>query len=504
MRSLILPALVGLLAACASVPADANDTQRRTNVLVVVADDLGFHDIGANNPDGFYDTPNLDRLARSGVRFTRGYAANPVCSPTRYSLMTGKYPTRAQATNYFSGRRAGRFAPAPFEDRMRLEERTLAEALKAAGYATFFAGKWHLGPDEDHWPTRQGFDVNRGGHASGGPYGGKKYFSPYGNPRLEDGPDGEHLPDRLAREALAFASEPRDAPFFAYLCFYSVHTPLMAPPELVAKYEARAAALPDTGPVFATEEQVFPDAGDRRVRVVQDHAVYAAMVEAMDRAVGVLLDGLEERGLADDTLVVFTSDHGGLSTSEGHPTSNLPLRGGKGWTYEGGLRVPLLVRWPGHTRAGTTSDVPALSTDLFPTVLDICDVDEATASTQALAVDGQSLAAVLEGGTGPERDLHWHYPHYSNQGGFPSGALLEVSKDDGGRWKLIERFEDGSIQLFDLLHDPGERDDLSDRHPERVAAMRARLHAWYQDVDARFLEPLEPQEPGGSQPWRPR
>lgn len=472
----------------------------RPNVLVIVADDLGQMDVGAYNAACFYDTPNLDDLASSGMRFTSAYAANPVCSPTRYSLLTGKYPTRAAVTNWFTGKRTGRFAGAPFEDRMDLDETTLAEALRAAGYATFFAGKWHLGPTEEFWPTRQGFEINRGGFSRGGPYGGKKYFSPYGNPRLEDGPPGEHLPDRLARETLHFATQSRDAPFFAYLCFYSVHTPLMAPEDLVAKYTARAEALGESID-FATEAQVFPNAGERRVRIVQNHAVYAAMVEAMDRAVGTLLDGLEQSGLTENTIVFFTSDHGGLSTSEGHPTSNLPYRGGKGWTYEGGLRVPLLVRAPGRTRAGSLSDTPVCSIDLFPTVVDLVGLTGFDAGGSR-DVDGVSLRGVLGGAPAlpKERSLFWHYPHYSNQGGFPSGAIRS------GNWKLIERYEDGAAQLFDLEQDPGERNDLYATEPARAHDLREELHAWYQKVGARFLEPLPAGDHAGAErpaPWRP-
>ncbi|MCA8976203.1 MAG: sulfatase, partial [Planctomycetes bacterium] len=326
--------LLALVAGCAAAPEPA----RRPNIVFVLADDLGFMDVRPDNPDALYDTPNLDRLAASGLRFTDGYAACPVCSPTRYSLMTGRYPTRAGLTNWFSGTREATFRPAEFGDRMALEEVTIAEALRAHGYATFFAGKWHLGPSEEFWPENQGFDVNKGGWMRGGPYGGKRYFSPYGNPRLEDGPPGEHLPDRLAGETCAFIERNRERPFFAYLSFYSVHTPLMGREDLVAKYEQRIAAMRQEGErEFAEEEQVYPTDQPRRVRVLQRHAVYAAMVEAMDMAVGRVLDKLDELGLADDTIVVFTSDNGGLSTSEGLPTSNLPLRGGKGWIYEGGI-----------------------------------------------------------------------------------------------------------------------------------------------------------------------
>ena len=207
------------------------------NIVFFLVDDYGYMDAGAYNPETFYETPNIDRLAASGMKFTEGYAANPVCSPTRYSIMTGKYPSRIDATNYFSGTRGGRFRPAVLFDRMPLEEITIAEALKSGGYQTFFAGKWHLGPTEQFWPTKQGFDVNIGGFSRGGPYGGKKYFSPYGNPRMTDGPDGEHLPDRLASEAAAFIEKNKDQPFFTYVSFYSVHTPLIGRPDLVEKYK---------------------------------------------------------------------------------------------------------------------------------------------------------------------------------------------------------------------------------------------------------------------------
>ncbi|MGK0351776.1 MAG: arylsulfatase A-like enzyme [Planctomycetota bacterium] len=458
------------------------------NVVVIVADDLGFMDIGANNPNCLYDTPNIDRLSRSAVRFTDGYAACPVCSPTRYSLLTGRYPSRVDATNYFMGRRAAKFKPALASNRMEIEERTLAEELGDRGYATFFAGKWHLGPTAEYWPRNQGFDVNAGGFRGGGPYGGKKYFSPYGNPRLTDGPDGEHLPDRLAQEACDFIEKNKDGSFLTYLSFYSVHTPLMGRKDLVEKYKKRIAALPDDGsPEFGPEEQAYNNGKPRRVRLLQRHAVYAAMVEAMDQAVGKVLDKLTALGLDDNTIVVFTSDNGGLSTSEGSPTSNLPLRGGKGWMYEGGIREPWIWRVPGVTLAGTTCDVPMSSVDLLPTVLELT-------GHQAVpqAIDGVSIASPLRAQPMPERPLFWHYPHYGNQGGFPSGAVRL------GQWKLIERLEDGRVHLFDLSSDISERNDLAELQPERVAKLRDTLHAWYRKMDAKFL-----REHKGLMPWQP-
>ena len=474
----------------ASDPTENSEgNQPPKSVLFILVDDLGYMDIGANNPNTFYETPNIDKLAASGMRFTDGYAANPVCSPTRYSIMTGRYPSRVDATNFFSGRRSGKFNPAPLNDRMPLDEITIAEALKEHGYQTFFAGKWHLGPTEEYWPTQQGFDVNRGGHRGGGPYGGKKYFSPYENPTLSNGPEGEHLPDRLARETSEFIEEHRNEPFLAYLSFYSVHTPLMAPKDLVAKYQAKAKklGLSDEN-AFAEEEQVFGDK-PRRVRIQQNHAVYAAMVEAMDRAVGKVLNQITKLGLDDSTAVFFIGDNGGLSTSEGSPTSNLPFRGGKGWIYEGGIREAFLARCPGVTTPGSVSSEPVCSTDFYPTILEYCGLP--LKPDQHL--DGQSLVPLMSGEEKLSREnLFWHYPHYSNQGGFPAAALR--NRD----WKLIERFEDGRVHLYHLKDDPGERNDRSRDFPDRVMRMRENLHQWYREVDAKFLQPKD-----GQQPWRP-
>ncbi|TWT98339.1 sulfatase [Stieleria varia] len=467
------------------------ESARQPNIVFFLVDDLGYRDIGANNAETFYETPNVDRLAASGTNFTNGYAANPVCSPTRYSILTGRYPTRAGTTNFFSGTRGGRFKPAPLNDRMPLQDVTLAEALKEHGYHTFFAGKWHLGPDESFWPEHQGFDVNRGGFSRGGPYGGKRYFSPYGNPRLTDGPDGEHLPIRLARETSDFIRQHRGEPFFAYLAFYSVHTPLMGPKELVDKYTEKAKRLGLTEQeAFAPEEQVWPDAKqERKVRTLQAHATYAAMVESMDTAVGNVLSTIKELNLENDTIVCFTSDNGGLSTSEGSPTSNLPLRGGKGWVYEGGIREAYIIRAPMIKDQVATCDTPVISTDFYPTLLDLAGLPP-----RAEAVDGVSLKPLLDGQPSIDRDaLFWHYPHYSNQGGFPGGAVRM------GDWKLVERYEDGHVHLYNLREDIGERNDVADRHPDRVKQMRNRLHAWYQDVDAKFLMPHK----DGKTPWRP-
>lgn len=462
--------MVFLLVVPAAAPRSsmAAETQRRTNFVFVLVDDLGWTDLSCFG-SSFYDTPHLDRLAATGMRFTNAYAACPVCSPTRASIMTGKYPVRVGITDYINQaggnqpekwNRNTPLLPASYKDRLALEEITLAEELKAHGYATFFAGKWHLGP-EHFWPEDQGFDINRGGIDRGGPYGGKRYFSPYGNPRLKDGPDGEHLPDRLAAETVRFITDHRDEPFFAYLSFYSVHTPLMARADLKAKYEARRKELGDRGPIWGVE-------GSRKVRLVQEHAVYGGMVEAMDAAVGRVLDALDELELNDNTVVILMSDNGGLSTSEGHPTSNLPLRAGKGWMYEGGIREPMIVRAPGVTSAGSQSDEPVISTDFYPTILELAGLP----LKPQQHLDGVSFLAALKGDSLPNRPLFWHYPHYGNQGGSPTGAIRE------GDWKLIEWYEDGRLELFNLRDDLGEQTDLAQRYPDRVREMHARLVEW--------------------------
>lgn len=454
---------------CASQPANAS---AKPNVVFILVDDLGYMDVGANNPKSFYETPNIDALAKRGVRFTDGYAACPVCSPTRASILTGKYPQRTGITDYIGAeqpekwKRPTKLLPAAYSEQLALEETTLAESFKAAGYATFFAGKWHLGPT-NYWPENQGFDINMGGWDRGGPYGGKKYFSPYGNPRLTDGPPGEHLPDRLATETARFIANNKDHPFFAYLSFYSVHTPLMAREDLQQKYEAKAKTLPDVNPKWGQERE-------RQVRLVQDHAVYAGMVEAMDQAVGKVVKALADAGLSSNTIVVFTSDNGGLSTSEGSPTSNLPLRGGKGWPYEGGVREPLIVAAPGIP-AGESSTV-VTSPDFYPTLLELAGLPAQPKQHQ----DGVSFVKSLRGGQQARKPVFWHYPHYGNQGGAPCGAVRD------GNWKLIEWYEDGMVELFNLANDLGEQHNLAEQEPERAKALLEKLRQWRKDVGAKM------------------
>jgi arylsulfatase A-like enzyme len=441
------------------------------NIVMIVADDLGATDLGCFGST-FYETPRLDALAASGTKLTAAYSTCPVCSPTRASIMTGRYPQRTGITDYIGGgnqpdtwTRNTRLLPAPYAKRLSLKERTIAESLRDAGYETLLAGKWHLG-NKRHLPTDQGFDVNKGGYNAGSP---RSYFSPYKNPHLRDGPHGEHLPMRLADEACRFMAANADRPFFVCLMLYSVHVPLQAPPTLIEKYQAKATGLPSSGPESARE-------GNTQVRLVQNHPTYAAMVESMDSAVGVVLERLKRLELDDNTVIVFTSDNGGLATAQGRPTSNRPLRAGKGWLYEGGIRVPTIVRWPGVTKAGGVCETPMASVDYFPTFLQAAG---RAAETQH-PLDGVNIVPLLRGEAMADRPLFWHYPHYGNQGGRPGGAVRD------GQWKLIEWYEDGAIELYDLAADPSETKNLADAQSDIATKMSKALATWRSEVGAKM------------------
>jgi len=476
---------LGYLAGAWARPAMAKEAEaqrKKPNFVFFLIDDLGWRDVGCFGST-FYETPNIDRLRAGGMQFTDAYAACPVCSPTRASIMTGKYPPRTGVTDYIGASQPGnwkrntKLVPAPYADRLALDEVTLAEAFKETGYATFFAGKWHLGP-EGFWPENQGFDVNKGGIDRGGPYGGKRYFSPYGNPRLEDGPPGEHLPLRLGRETADFIEAHKDGPLLAYLSFYSVHTPLMTTKELGAKYKAKQKNAPATA---------WGQEGERKVRLVQNHAVYAGMVEAMDTAVGIVLDRLDRLGLAENTIVFFMSDNGGLSTSEGHPTANVPLRAGKGWLYEGGVREPMIVRAPGVTRPGSTCTEPVISTDFYPTMLELAGLP----LRPNQHVDGVSFVPLLKGKEMTRGPIYWHYPHYGNQGGAPAGAVRD------GDFKLIEWYEDGRLELYNLRDDIGEANNLAAAMPEKARELQKMLADWRKSAGAQMPTRKEPTRPGG-------
>jgi len=471
-------------------PASAAE---RPNIVFILADDLGYNDLAAYNASTFYETPHLNRLAATGMVFTDFYVASPVCSPTRASILTGKYPARTNTTNFFSGRRAGRFEPADFETVMATDEFTLAEALQEGGYRTFFVGKWHLG-GEGHLPTDQGFEVNIGGASNGAP---RSYFAPYVNvENLGPAPEGEFLTDRLAEESVDLIREAAASgdPFLLYLSFYQVHTPLQAPEELVEKYRTKAAELELTDEEgrfdLELERQIWPDTDEpRKVRIRQDHPVYAAMVESLDTAVGMVLAELDELNLRDDTIVVFLSDNGGLSTSEGHPTSNLPLRAGKGWIHDGGIRSPLFVRWPGVTSAATRCDVPLVSTDLYPTLLEVAGLPLRPEQHR----DGMSFLTLLRNPfakfeRGP---IFFHYPHYSNQGGFPASAVRM------GDYKLVQDLEDGFQELYHLPTDPAEHNNIEQLESDIAKDLSNRLDAWRREVEA---QPLRPNPNTGEEP----
>lgn len=445
----------------------ADATSSRPNIVLILADDLGYMDIAANNPQTFYETPNIDSLAKAGMRFTNGYAACPVCSPTRASLMTGKYPQRTGITDYIGGKRPGKLLPAVNKEELALGEITIPECLRDSGYATFFAGKWHLGVGE-FTPNAQGFGPGLVGS-------GQFYYPPSDLPP-PDANDDPKTTDRIADEAAKFIEAHQNQPFFAYLPFLAVHTPIKAKKSLVEKYEAKKASAP-------------PDAWgrerEREVRLVQNHATYAAMLEQMDTAVGRVLAALDRAKISERTIVIFTSDNGGLSTSEGHPTSNLPLRAGKGWMYEGGVRTPWFIRAPGIIKPGSVCETPIVTMDVYPTILELAGLPPKSDQHR----DGLSFVPLLKGRQLPSRSLYWHYPHYGNQGGAPGGAVRE------GDWKLVEWYEDGSHELFNLRDDIGEKTNMAQIHPEKVREMATRLAAWRADVGAVMPTPITEYKP---------
>ena len=438
------------------------------NFVFILVDDLGWADIKCNNPNSFYDTPNIDKLAESGVRFTQAYSANPVCSPTRAAIMTGKHPNRVNITDWIPGDDPiHRPLLGPQDsDRLALKEITIAEKLKEKGYKTGFVGKWHLG-GEGFYPENQGFDMNIGGCEKGSPPGG--YYSPYKNPKLKDGPEGEYLTDRLTNESIKFISDNKENPFFLYLAFYTVHRPIEASKKFIEKYTQKRKELKLQKEQFTREDSAWN-------KVVQDNAVYASMVEAMDDNVGRIMDTLKKHGLDKNTWVIFTSDNGGLSTllDKNAPTSNVPLRAGKGWCYEGGIRVPLIITGPGVYHPGRIVEQPAISMDFFTTMLSIAGI-------QYDKNDGENLLPVLTKNQQLNRDeLFWHYPHYHGSGWKPGSALRK------GDWKLIVHYENNKTELFNLSGDPGEKVDVSSQNPEKVNEMKKILDKKLQESGAEF------------------
>ncbi len=470
------------LAAPGILGAAQGSRRRKPNFLFILVDDLGWKDLGCYG-SSLYDTPNIDRLAAQGMRFTSAYAASPVCSPTRASIMTGKHPARLGITDWIPGNRPKnrKLIGPPIHNELPLEEVTIAEALKGRGYATFFAGKWHLG-SKGHHPEQQGFDINKGGHDKGSPPGG--YYVPYENPTLADGREGEYLPDRLADESIRFLETRHDDPFLLFLSFYTVHTPIQACKKHVERYKEKVDRLPESNdPEYIAERDAW-------AKQRQDNAAYASMVHAMDENVGRVLAKLDKLGLADDTVVIFMSDNGGLSTLgwKGSPTSNLPLRAGKGWCYEGGIREPMIIRAPGATKPGSVCDTPVISMDFYPTMLELAGL----APIPVQHRDGLSLAPLLKGGDSIARDtLYWHYPHYHGSLWTPGAAVRH------GDWKLIEFNEEGRTELYNLADDIAERTDLAAKMPGKRDELAAMLHAWQGRVGASLAKPNPDYKPKG-------
>ena len=423
------------------------------NVVLVVVDDLGWRDLGCQGSD-LYETPRIDALAGEAVRFTRAYSNCPVCSPSRAALLTGQYPGRVGFTGHITAigrhRHPADSAILPPEDFMYLRHEyvTIAEALATVGYVSASIGKWHLG-EESYWPLSHGFDLNIAGHTHGSP---ASYFFPYRKPGQEWNPDmpnldlsnsseGEYLTSRLTDEALGFIERSHDRPFFLYLSHYAVHTPLQAPERLVRKYRRKIAT---------SDSEVDP--------------VYAAMVESIDTSVGRILAKLDAAGIADRTVMILASDNGGLDSV----TSNAPLRAGKGHLYEGGIRVPLIVRWPGHGSPGSLAHTPVTNADLFPFIAEVGGLPPSNFPN----LDGRSLRPLIDGGPWEPRDLVWYYPHYSPQARAPGAAILS------GGHKLIEFYDPQRFELYRLADDAGESQDLALQHPSVVEDLSAKLNAW--------------------------
>ena len=446
--------------------------QKKTqNFVFILVDDLGWNDLGYAGST-FYETPYIDALSQESIQFTQAYASGSVCSPSRAAILTGKHPARLHITDWIPGQRPKnqRLNCPPILNELPLEETTLAEVLLFHGYRTFFAGKWHLG-NEGFFPEDQGFEINKGGHHRGSPPGG--YYSPYKNPQLTDGPEGEYLTDRLTEESIHFLDTVGEQPFFLYLPFYTVHTPIQANKQYVDKFEQKRAEL-------GMNETPSREEGGGVTTLRQDNAAYASMLYALDKNIGRLIETLKAKGLYEHTTLVFTSDNGGLSTLDKRrkrlaPTSLLPLRAGKGWLYEGGIRVPLLIKPAHYTGGARVSHEPVIGHDFYPTLLSLAGI--ATKPTEK--IDGIDLSPILlENQSLAREELFWHYPHYHGSAWTPGAALRQ------GDWKVIEFYETNTVELYNLAEDISETQDLSQQYPEKTKALLTRLHERQKDLDA--------------------
>lgn len=453
--------LAGLLLAV--FPSLASETlaaqTNRQNVILILADDLGWKDLSCYGSD-FYKSPNIDKLAQDGIRFTESYSACTVCSPTRAAIMTGKYPARLHITDWIPGQMPEnpKLVVPDWTKYLPLEETTIADAFHSAGYATASIGKWHLGGPA-YYPDKHGFDINIAGTEAAQP---TTYFAPYNIATLPEGSKGEYLTDRLGHEALKFIEQHKDKPFFLYFPHFAVHLPIQAKADIIEKYRAR-----------------------KHFGQTQTNEIYAAMIESLDETVGRIRSKLDELKLADHTIVVFASDNGGRVPT----TSNLPLRVGKGSCYEGGTRVPLIVYWPGVTKPGTVCDTPVISVDLYPTLLEMAGLKK-VANKQ---VDGVSLVPVLRQKGQLQRDaIFWHYPHYQH---YQLGGTTPYSAIHAGDFKLIEFLDDMRVELYNLRDDIGEQHNLAEKMPAKVEELRNRLHTWRKEVGAQMPTPNPNYDP---------
>jgi arylsulfatase A len=507
--------------------------ENHPNIVFILADDLGWRDTGCYG-SSFYETPNIDRLATEGVRFSNAYAACHVCSPTRASIITGEYPARLNLTDWLPGRRDFPFQKlknVEIYQHLPYDQNPLPKVLKENGYHTAIIGKWHLGEDSASI-FRQGFEMHIPEWNKGWP--NNTYFSPYGMKGLEGGKKGEYLTDRLTDEALKYIENNNNHPFFLYLAHFAVHDPIQGRGDLVVKYEQKLRKRPrETGPPYILEGNPdsktapsndelepnlksdqfrgFSQLPDETVKIKQhqDNVQFAAMVESLDESVGRILEKLKELGMEENTIIIFFSDNGGMSAANfGNPerrisaceldkafsTSNLPLRGGKGWLYEGGIREPLIIKWPGHTQAGEVIDRLVISTDFYSTIIDMIGIETSDSGTNG--IDGLSLVPLINNPQDPisefsNRALYWHFPHYSNHGMQSPGGAIRY-----GDFKLLEYFENNTIQLFNLKADPEEQNDLSGSEPEKVSQLRSMLHDWRKEVGARMMTPNPDYKPG--------
>lgn len=430
----------------------------RLNFVVFLIDDLGATDIGCYGSK-YYETPQIDRLAADGARFTTGYSACTVCSPTRAAILTGKSPARLHITDWIAGheRPFAKLRIPDWQKSLPATERTVAQALREVGYATCAIGKWHLSPEG---PSAHGFDVAIGDNHRGQP---ATYLSPYKNPNLPDGPVGEELTARCTDEAIKFIEANKEKPFFVYLPHFAVHTPLGGKPESIAYFAERAKTMQPQG-----------------------KPAYAAMLKAVDESVGRIRARLEELKLDRNTVIIFTGDNGGLEG--GGVTDNLGVRAGKGSAYEGGVRVPFIVYWPSTIKAGTVIEAPVITNDIPATLADLAGAK--------LGGEGISLAPVVKGGAMPARPLHWHYPHYHPGGATPYSAIRD------GDWRLLRLYEDGKQELYNLAKDPEEKEDLSAKEPERLAALAKKLDAWLTATGAQLPTANPAFDPEKNEPKR--